>query len=130
MFLCLVLLYFFLLFSSCVFSLSWLDVKAQATCVLRRLDDATAHHPLPPDFCLVRVWDTQTSLFLFWLNDVFSLVFFSRLCRSERRSSGLTGTLTRTRQGAPFLSCPAPPVATFRFSFFFSCVRSPPSAAI
>ena len=116
-FLCLVLIYFFLLFSSSVFSLSWLDLKAQAACLLRRLDDAPTHPPPPPGFCLVAVWDTQTSLFLFWLADPslsLSLVFSSRLCRSERYSSVLTGTLTRARQGAPFLSCSAPPpVATF-----------------
>ena len=57
----------------------WLDLKAQATCMLRRLDDAPTHPPPPPDFCLVRVWDKQTSLFLFWLNDFFSSLLSSSL---------------------------------------------------
>ena len=105
-------------------SLLWLDLKEQATCMLRRLDDAPTHPPPPPDFCLVRVWDKQTSLFLFWLNDFFfPLVFFSCLCRSDRQRAGLTGTLTRTHQGAPFSPVRRLllPLVAFVL-FFFSCV--------
>ena len=71
----------FVLSVGCSLSLSllWLDLKEQATCMLRRLDDAPTHPPPPPYFCLVWVRDQQTSLFLFWLNDFFSSLLSSSL---------------------------------------------------
>ena len=137
---------FFFCLSFLSFSLSWLDLKAQATCMLRRLDDAppTPSPMFPPTWvCLGKFLGLKTLalwllhwLFLFFrLLLLLCLVFFSSsLVKVGLRDTAQGNRFTHTHCthiGAPFLSCYGDSsYRPFCCFFSFSLFQSPLSAAV
>ena len=131
------------------FSLSWLDLKAQATSMLRRLDDAPPHTlpPLcPPSWVCQginfgtensrRMAASLVSSLLSPSSSSLSCLLSSSLVRVGLRDTAQGNRISHTHcthNGAPFLSCCGD--SSYRLfllfiSFRFALVYSPLSAAI